>query len=68
MFYLFSSWIPLKISSTSVEGKMKITIHDYSLPEVEAGDDVIKEDLGNQTKCSNNDREEILFIFISGSS
>ena len=47
---------------------MKITIHDYSLPEVEAGDDVIKEDLRNQTKCSNNDREEILFIFISGSS
>ena len=68
MFYLFSSWIPLKIPSTSVEGKMKITIHDYSLPEVEAGDDVIKEDLRNQTKCSNNDREEILFIFISGSS
>ena len=66
-FTFFSSWIPLKIPSTSVEGKMKITIHDYSLPEVEAGD-VIKEDLRNQTKCSNNDREEILFIFISGSS
>ena len=49
VFYLFSNWIPLRIPSTSIEDKMKITIHDYSLPEVEAGDDVIKENLRNQT-------------------